>query len=84
MRRQQWMSRGLIGCLAVGSGCAAVHAETCGIDSIFAHGFEVPTPAGGIDATPGALQSPGQLSCLLFPSGRGTEGEDSGGEQGML
>lgn len=67
MRLQRWMHCGITGCLAVGAGCGVVRAETCGIDSIFANGFEVSAPGGNIDDTPGALQSPGIAQSIIGP-----------------
>lgn len=65
MHLQRWQ-RAVVGCVALGAGSVA-QAETCGIDSIFANGFE-PAPIGGaVDSTPGALQSPGIATSIVGP-----------------
>lgn len=66
--RTDWGHKiGIAGCVAIACAAAVAHAETCGIDSIFANGFETPTPGGSVDNTPGALQSPGISQSIVGP-----------------
>ena len=67
MRAGTGWGSGIAGCVALTFATAIVHAETCGIDSIFANGFEIPTSAGSVDSTPGALQSPGIAQSIVGP-----------------
>lgn len=67
MRAGMRWQRGITACVAMAFAAGLVHAETCGIDSLFAHGFEVPAPGGDIDSTPGALHSPGIAQSIVGP-----------------
>lgn len=65
MHLQRWQ-RAVVGCLALGAGSMS-QAETCGIDSIFANGFETAPTGSAVDSTPGALQSPGIATSIVGP-----------------
>jgi hypothetical protein len=62
------MKSGISALLTMVLAANTLHAETCGIDTIFAWGFEIPSGAIDLDNAPGALQSPGFAVSISGPS----------------
>lgn len=62
----RWRS-GIVGGVAMVFASGVAQAETCGIDLIFANGFEMPAPGSAVDNAPGALQSPGIAQSIIGP-----------------